>query len=180
MTRVSKPVLLYAPQATYAFSWGVNSIVVVGADKSDVVFTHEDPKIQTVNVTKLHEAIANGAIHYKKLMAVFDNDNVVEMLKLRDIDPERVKYILSNRELYDSPAIFVGRLPDLTLIDGTHRMYARFHNGEDGMRSYVVTYQTLQRFKVNFWVNGVLIKDTRETILKTFEHNTAVKEGISK
>lgn len=165
-----EPEGLYAPQARHTFTWGVNTVAVVGADISDVVFSHEDPYIQTVNITKIKEATKLGKVRFKKIMAMFDYDNVQAMLKDRDIDPKRVEYILARPEIYDEPAIFVGKVPDVTLIDGTHRMYARYHNKEEGMRAYIITYFQLQRFRVQFWVNGVLIKDTRDSIMKTFQH----------
>jgi hypothetical protein len=154
----------------YKFTWGVNTVVVIGADTTDVVFTHEDPNIQTVNITRILQAINDKSIPFRKISAVLDFTNVKAMLADRDIDSKRVQEIKDNLDLYHSPVLFVGSPPDLTLIDGTHRLYCRYYNREDYIMAYVISYKTLNNFKVKFWVNGELIRDSRDTILKTFTH----------
>jgi hypothetical protein len=156
---------------SYVFEWGVNKIVVEGADSDDVVFSHEDPRVQTVNVTKLWEEIQQNKVKFRTLMAILDREMIENVLRDRDIDPKTVERVMNDPEDYDSPVLFAGTEKLAFLVDGTHRLYCRFLRKELNVKAYMVSFETLEKFKVRFLVNGKPIMDTRESIMSTFQFN---------
>src|SRR5262245_28047023 len=152
------------------FQLGNKWVEVKGAGPLDIIFSGEDPNIQSINITRLWRAIMDGKVKAEALYALFDRDNVRIMLADRDIDPKRVEQIKSDHELYNQPVLFAGTLPDVILIDGTHRVYARYMGKEDGVRCFVVSYAALEPFRVSYWLNGERLIETREVVRSTYEH----------
>jgi hypothetical protein len=151
------------------------TLKVIGAYHNDITFGHEDPEIGHLNITRMKKAIEDGTLPYEKMVGHYNLDSAGQMLANRDIDPKVVRYLLGNPEKATVPVIQVGIVPDLTLVDGTHRMFVHWLLKLPVIRMHVIHPRDAKGFQIRMWLDGKEVVYSRLLIEATYQFGSPIK-----
>ena len=144
----------------------------IGGTPFDVSFTHSDPEIQSVNITRLEKAIKQRKVRFQKLHVDMHPENMRMVLLGRDVDPKIVAYILMHKEVLDSPLICSQHNDnDVIILDGTHRAACHFLLREYGFKCYMIKVKDLKPYKIRIFINGEERTETHESITRSYQFN---------
>lgn len=147
---------------------------VQGADDGDVTFGHENPEIGHVNITRLKRAIEKGKVEYDRIVGLLDMENTGQMLARRDIDPKVIEHLFRHPKKVIEPVIQVGVPPDVTLIDGTHRMFMHWLLNLRSIRMYVLTPEAIKPYQIRIWLNDKEIFPSADMIERMYQFGSPI------
>jgi hypothetical protein len=145
---------------------------VEGADLTDVLFSHENPLVGTVNITRLLKGIAEGKVFSRTDDFHFAKASMDTAARDRDIDPKVVAFLNANPDKLAEPVLGV-LMEDgsVLVIDGSHRSAVWASRGIYTLKLTLIHHSALPAYRVKTYINDKEETLDRDAIIRGYEFN---------